>query len=571
MRRVCILLSLFAVLAGTVAVRAQEAAKLGVWNEAARKAWWREHADGPAIVAGAKQLQVALQAAEAKQGTRRVLSNKHFMAWLGHWRWVSLLPADLDADEYFADAEHQQQFRNLALVKGLPELVVRSMSTKDDGPRVAQVLCEIAAAYPRELKEFPHLAAAFAVVFDRPFPKTWPHPNVAHAEIPVGDRSAAARFGFWVKSQQAGKLLIDPRSLTVRELTFAVDTPVELRELAYAQQIKLGNISKLEGLYRAVPYDQARINKKNYNWQRGSYRLVEIGTKGGICMDQAYFVGHAGKALGVPTVLFMGQGRSGDHAWVGFLTGRGRWTLDAARWRGENYPTGYAFDPQTWSRFTDAQMEYSVKGEGDSSSVARARLILAWADQNRDQETYRPLLHAAQGAAPRWYEPWQMEADWLAKKPADKRLHPAFWQRWIANFSAERDLKAKGQRALLRVLRDLGDDGAAERLSKQVIAENKSKRFDLGIAVAADVVFDYQAKGDWEAAAKEYQRVMKRFQRNAGGHLFYNLVQPYVQTCLREGKATAARSAMGTAEETLKPQPSSILANDLKALREEVR
>ena len=34
-------------------------------------------------------------------------------------------------------------------------------------------------------------------------------------------------------------------------------------------------------------------------------------------MDQAYFISVTGKAKGVPTVLFLGQGRSGGHAWVG--------------------------------------------------------------------------------------------------------------------------------------------------------------------------------------------------------------------------------------------------------------
>ncbi len=179
------------------------------------------------------------------------------------------------------------------------------------------------------------LAVAMAVVGDKAPPEGWPHPYVKRDAIPVGDDDPATRFGFFVDSHRGGKWLLDPRELSVRELCFVVDTIVELRELQYAQQVDISTPRKLENLYFAVKYDNGRIQQQRYQWPHGSYRLIDVGKKGGICADQAYFVSHAGKAKGVPTVVFMGQGLSGTHAWVGFLQRPGLWEFEAARcpWR----------------------------------------------------------------------------------------------------------------------------------------------------------------------------------------------------------------------------------------------
>ena len=541
------------------------------WSGSAQSAWWRERADPEAVAEGAEVLLATLRRTEDDQGLSRALGNTHFLSWLAHLRWVRMLPEKPAEHAYFGVAENWRAFRSLSAIDDFPRDVTSALSARDLGSKVLENLCEIEKADPAALRRFPGLAIAFAVVWDQPFPESWPHANVDFNDVPIGDPSVAQRFAFFIKSHAAKYLKNDPNSLSIRELTFVVDTPVELRELGYVQQVKLASISKLEQLYRAVPYDNARIAGQNYLWQHGAYRLIDIGKKGGICMDQAYFVAHAGKAQCIPTVLFTGQGRSGDHAWVGFLTGRGRWTLDAARWRGENYPIGLAFDPQSWRRITDQQMEFLVKGEGDSPSAKRGKQILGWAVLNSESPSYPMILKAAGRAMPRSFEPWELEAEWLASTKASPKARRDFWQRWIANFTGERDMKAKGQRALLRVLREMGEDNDAERLERQIITENRSKRFDLGIAVAADAVFALQEAGNWDAAAKEYDRVMGRFKRDAGGHLFYNLVEPYVQACLREGRNDVARAGMDIAEGVLKPQPGSILANDMAGLRAETK
>ena len=62
-------------------------------------------------------------------------------------------------------------------------------------------------------------------------------------------------------------------------------------------------------------------------WSGSSYRLIDIGRAGGICADQAFYMTQCGKAKGIPTVIFVGQGQNGGHAWTGFMPEPGKWDM----------------------------------------------------------------------------------------------------------------------------------------------------------------------------------------------------------------------------------------------------
>jgi len=336
--------------------------------------------------------------------------------------------------------------------------------------------------------------------------------------------------------------------------------------------VKLGTPARLGQLYPVVPYDMPRIAQEKYQWPHPEYRLIDVGKKGGICVDQAYFVSQTGKSQGVPTVLFLGQGRSGGHAWVGILKERGSWNLDVARFEGENYPVGIAYDPQTWRRVTDTQMRFQIQEENRGPAAARGQTQLQWALLNPGAPFYREAVATARASIPRSFEAWELEAAWFAGQAAsDPAARAAFWKAWIANFRDEPDMRARGQRMLLAVFRELGDEAGAERLQKEVLAENRNARFDLGISMAADGVLAKTGDGDWDGARAEFADVVRRFQRNAGGHLFYNLVEPYVRRCLQEGRVPDAADGLGEVERTFKPIPGSILDTDLKKLAAEVK
>ena len=551
-------------------LRADQKHTVPVWSKEVQRNWVRAHSDPAIWVANVERINDRLLNVFKTTGATKTLSMQHFWKWVGQVYWAKkfLIPYFHEmnsTDDAFQDC------RSLLAVEGLGARSVSYVSETDDKIKFVQILSELLESDKRKFERYMNLAVAVALVWDEPFPDSWPHPNVNRSDLPIGGLDPLAVFNFYVSSHEMGKLKIGLDRLSIRELCFVIDTPVQLAELKYAQQIKLKSFKDLERLYKIIPYDQQRINNQSYEWPHGPYRLIDIGAKrGGICMDQSYFAAHAAKSQGIPAILFMGQGRSGGHAWVGYLESRGRWKLNAARWASENYPVGFAYDPQTWERISDAQFEFYLKSNGDSPSRVKGKSVLAWALLNKGSPQFESLLRLASKIMPRSKEPWQIELNFLNERNASLNEMRVFWLRWISNFKEEKGTKAKGQIELLKVLRSLELDSAAMKLGRQIVSENRSGRFDLGITVASDGVFDLQKLKKWTEAHRKYKLTLEQFQSSSGGHLFYNLIEPYVRNCLLDRRMSEASDAMALAGKIIKPVKNTILYNDLEKLRAEI-
>ncbi len=551
-------------------LRADQKHTVPVWSKEVQRNWVRAHSDPAIWVANVERINDRLLNVFKTTGATKTLSMQHFWKWVGQVYWAKkfLIPYFHEmnsTDDAFQDC------RSLLAVEGLGARSVSYVSETDDKIKFVQILSELLESDKRKFERYMNLAVAVALVWDEPFPDSWPHPNVNRSDLPIGGLDPLAVFNFYVSSHEMGKLKIGLDRLSIRELCFVIDTPVQLAELKYAQQIKLKSFKDLERLYKIIPYDQQRINNQSYEWPHGPYRLIDIGAKrGGICMDQSYFAAHAAKSQGIPAILFMGQGRSGGHAWVGYLESRGRWKLNAARWASENYPVGFAYDPQTWERISDAQFEFYLKSNGDSPSRVKGKSVLAWALLNKGSPQFESLLRLASKIMPRSKEPWQIELNFLNERNASLNEMRVFWLRWISNFKEEKGTKAKGQIELLKVLRSLELDSAAMKLGRQIVSENRSGRFDLGITVASDEVFDLHRLKKWTEAHRKYKLTLEQFQSSSGGHLFYNLIEPYVRNCLLDRRMSEASDAMALAGKIIKPVKNTILYNDLEKLRAEI-
>ncbi len=553
------------------AAGAEDGARLGRWSESVAESWWRANPSPDQWRDEALRMTVTLRVAHERHGLRKMIANNHWMGWMLHTRWLRLMPENWESDDFYQFAENRAVFVQISQSQRIREQFLGALVPDDDEIAAARILCQIAAKHPRDFAKFSALAVAFAVVFDQPVPKTWPHAFVDSAKLAAGDSDPVDRFAFLVECQKQGRLLHDLSRLGVRDLTFVVDTPLEHKELRYAQQIKLNTPDKLTQLFPAVRYDNERIRSQRYLWPGASYRLIDIGRNGGICMDQAFFVSQTGKAKGVPTLLFVGQGTSGEHAWVGFLNGLGRWELDLAKFRSERFPIGQAYDPQTWQRITDSELEALVQGLGSASAFGPGQKLLQWAALNEGGRLYAEILRLARQAMAKDPRPWRLEADWLeeSRAPAEARLR--FWRQWSANFAQNPDLQVKGQMRLVAVLEELGQESEAERLRREIVARNQSKRFDLGIAIAAEPVFRHLRKQNWDEAERAFESAMRRFRTQAGGHLFYNLLQPYVVTCLQEDRLEMARNGVKHLQSSgFDVLPGTILDNDMKELARRV-
>ena len=246
--------------------------------------------------------------------------------------------------------------------------------------------------------------------------------------------------------------------------------------------------------------------------------------------------------------------------------------MKVARSRGQAYPIGQAYDPQTWQRITDAEMEALVANSErfDPASVGLGHTLLLWAALNDDTELYPEIIKVARRAMPSDPRPWRLEAAWLENRaPSEDQF--LFWRDWARHFSANVDLKVKGQVRMIAILEEMGRGNDAERLRQEVIAATRSKRFDLGITMAADPIFEHLRKREWDKARDDFESAMRRFRSKAGGHLFYNLLQPYVLTCMQENQQEMAEDALKHLERGFKVTPGTILDNNMKELVKRVQ
>ena len=90
-------------------------------------------------------------------------------------------------------------------------------------------------------------------------------------------------------------------------------------------------------------------------------------------------------------------------------------------------------------------------------------------------------------------------------------------------------MKARGQIALLRIFKHLDMKENFDSLSKQIINENKAERFDLGISIDYEEIKSLQDKLKWVEAEEKFVSALNNYgKEKSGGHLFYNLIEPYV-------------------------------------------
>ena len=82
-------------------------------------------------------------------------------------------------------------------------------------------------------------------------------------------------------------------------------------------------------------------------------------------------------------------------------------------------------------------------------------------------------------------------------------------------------MKARGQIALLQIFQEIRDEKNYESLSKQIISENKSKGFDLGISIDYEEIKNLQDKLKWIEAEDKFIFALNNYgKEKSGGHLF---------------------------------------------------
>jgi len=481
----------------------------------------------------------------------------------------ALLPDDYTLQDGPVARRAKEEF--LARLLAEPEFLREFFRqlTPDDFPPVALTRLEqLYTAHPHKWPEYRSLMLAYALVYDQRQPSFWPHHQVPSAAVPSMDESLAERFGWYVQRNDARKLDYDLRRLSAEELKFVIDAPVPRSELEWAAKNVRTGRGQFDRVFSAVNYDHRRAEQGVFHWPHGRYLLGNIELWGGICTDQAYFASLAGKARGIPTIYFAGQGTDGGHAWFGYLRGPDKWELDAGRFLNQNYTVGQALDPQTWLPITDHELVYFSGRAARQPKVDAALGDLAMAEMfARRGDTERELSAAVSAVhqAPQLVAAWDAQEQALAGQDDADGLR-ALYGRAIENFRRENDLKVRYQARLAELERAGGDAGVAQRLEERMIADNRRQRADLSTAAGAEALARLVEAGDYEKAMRDYRSLVRKLAGPGGGNFFYDVVRPFVRALRAAGREKDAERALQHARREMGFEAGSILDREFGKL-----
>jgi hypothetical protein len=517
--------------------------------------WWQEHPDPATWMAERENLKSFLKEDLSKKKPGDIKPDSIDADNFRIWQWLGYVRADFSQDELAA-------FRSLGEQSQLRRAFLENVRPEDDGAEATRILLQIQMAHPECIQQLPCLAVAIALVFDQPFPDEWPHHQVDHKLVPTEKVDPVRRMHQMTELQVARRYLTDLRDFTVSELKFIVDHPLIDSELEWARKNVAASRSGYSKVFSSIRYDIRRYESNQLTWPYGPYLFSEIKSRGGICVDQAYFAAMTGKAKGLPTLYFSGQGEDGGHAWFGFMDSPGHWDTDCGRYESQNYPVGNAVDPQIWKPISDTELTFLAKSRERSASFQHAKLCT---DLSRTvvREDASRWLDAALAIQPEFLPAWYLQGELLEERKASPEVMRDFWSRFTKRFATFADLRVVGQEKLLELAKARGDDSEVKSLSRQIQVQNRTRRFDLGIGSAATEVGEKIDAGKWGEAETAFRKALREFKGQAGGNLYYGLVVPFVEAALAEGQGAVAKNALAEARRILRPGKDTLVGRSL--------
>lgn len=531
------------------------------------------------------QLQATLLAAYAPGGSLRPGSTgvTAYKSWLLLWKWANLLsqpeqPYGTKPQENTSSSTETRTNADVldpAVVRAwisdeaLGTMLFATLSPDDNATQVLKNLQEIYQSNAAKFREYQAVALALAVVYDEPLPPYWPHHQVTQSLIPITNQTVAERFAYWTGANDGKDLLLDIRKLNAGQLKFLVDSPIDPAEFAWARKRVRLSRSEMPKAFSMIRYDRERLLGQQYSWTEGPYTLEEIYSKGGICVDQAYFASMVGKARGLPTLYFSGQGVDGGHAWFGYMKMDDKWELDCGRYENQNYATGEALDPQTWTPISDHELQFLAKRFRDTPLFAASQDDILFAElflaAGQNDRAFR-AADSAVSVCPENPDAWNEKTKVLEKTQASLPVRRTHLEAAIKQFTNYRDLRVDYQLALAKVAREQGDTAAADALERQAQYQNKNKRSDLSVSIAAGRLSTLVEQKQFDEAFKEYKKQLTSLGKTGGGNFFYDIVAPFAMALKEAGDTAKAESAVSMARKALRPETGGILDVDMTQL-----
>lgn len=497
-----------------------------------------------------------------------------YPAWIEHLRMAQAIAMWQVAGGTNSALDQETAF-SLFTNKPLMESFGATISPGDKPKEIWKILADLQKTFPNQMEEYHALAVALAVVHDEPFPTNWP--NSQAGVIPRKNENWTELFRYFTDRDREGRLFLKLTQLEADQLKFVVDAPIDLSEFEWANKNVKFSRREFDRSYFFVSYDDARLEKQIYDWPwKEAYTLENIAKRNGICIDQAYFSFLSGKAKGLPTLVFSGAGKSGYHAWFGYMKADDQWEMNAGRYTTDGYVVGETIDPQTRQSINDHQLEI-ISSRMTSTPVyqqSQNLLILAgltaslkpsllnsketnnpvasssFTMQAIQPDDYKTLLQSALKICPANAEAWLRLSQWLETNATSQELQ-LHYTSMIEQFKNQKDLKTWAQERLSQIVRATGNVAAAETLQKNIMNDNRRDRTDLGVASTAELLRKKIKNGEYDSALVDFCRIVKSYKKEGGGTLFFDLVDPFIRDVQKNGQDQIAKKALQFAQNTM--------------------
>ncbi len=440
-----------------------------------------------------------------------------------------------------------------------------SLWSADDKPApFMKILVSLSQQFPEDFSNYLGLALATALVHDSSPPLDWPHSQVSRDILPRQLQPYDQVFQFLVESQKERRLENDLTRLSLQDLLFLVDIIAPIEELKWAQQNVRERTPSFSKVYSNIRYDRERVDFRRGHfqpyWPHRSYSLENIQERGGICVDQAYFTWQAGKAKGIPTILFVGHGNEGSHAWIGYLQGNRGWNLDVGRYSQERFVTGTAFSPQNWRQIKDHELVFLRERFQDGTSFKESSYHLNIARWFTDDKQYSQSEHAANTSLklePRNAQSWNLLRS-LSSLQGNKEGEKKVLIDAMGTLNRFPDWHNHFRMELTRWWIQQGNPEEAFREWQLLIRRQLNDRPDLAVLNMAEFLIDMHPK----LSSADFERYTKRSLSQAGKKIpdmiaVQDLLYPVCRDLLQSGKPDEALSLIRTFKDAFKPAPDS--------------
>lgn len=445
----------------------------------------------------------------------------------------------------------------LALLGNAPlsEEFFQLLSPLDNPAEVLAILQKIHAQDPALFSQYGNLAVALAVVYDVPPPPWWPHGQVKAASLARQLPAPEAVFAYFVRLDRSNLAMHRLGRLPASELKFLVDLVVPFAELDWARKNVPPGLADLGKAYDMIRYRKERITLNQYEWPGAAYTLPAILQEGGICVDQAYFASTAGKAKGIPTIMFRGAGLDGRHAWFGYLDVNQRWQLDCGRYADQKLVVGLAFDPQTWQDINDHELVFITERFRALPTYKLSVMHAEFAADYLREGKVDPALKAARESVnrdPRNLAGWNVLLAAQKAKSPDLRAQEGVLREAVLAFQRYPDLEIWFSRQLIATLRERGETSLAQVEEQRLGAKYKFNRVDLSIDQAAGTIERSMKDDDLATQIKVFNRVVDTAGKGAAIDFYDKVVVPFAIHLAQQGQIPGAVQAVERARRTLR-------------------